>query len=128
MSSLYLFNLISQHNQWLSTRQSLIAGNIANANTPGFKTQEIEPFEAVLETTKLRLAATEAGHLKPEPTSLGGSVATEKGATWNVFHSGNNVSLEQELLKAGSVKRAYSLNTNVLKSFNRMLLAVAKGG
>jgi flagellar basal-body rod protein FlgB len=128
MSSLYLFSLASQNNQWLSTRQTLIAGNIANANTPGFKELDLQPFEAVLDSTGLKMAATQPGHMKPEAAAIGGSSTADKGQTWDIYHSGNNVSLEQELLKAGEVNRAYSLNTSIMKSFNRMLLASSKGG
>ena len=52
--------------------------------------------------------------------------AAEKG--WEVYHSGSNVSLEQEMLKANDVSRAYTLNTNVVKAFHRMLLSSAKVG
>ena len=128
MSSLYLFNLASQYNQWLSTRQTLIAGNIANANTPGFKALDIQPFEAALDAVGAKMTTTQPGHMRPEAAATSGSSSADKGATWEIYHSGNNVSLEQELLKAGEVSRAYSLNTNVMKSFNHMLLTVSKGG
>ena len=45
---------------------------------------------------------------------------------WEIIHSGNSVSLEQEMIKAGEVNRAYALNTSVVKAFHRMLLASAK--
>lgn len=128
MSSLYLFGIASQHNQWLATRESVIAGNIANANTPAYKALDIEPFTAVLDSTKLRLTTTSAGHMVPAPASAQAASETGRGRTWDTFHSGNNVSVEQELLKAGEVNRAYSLNTNVMRSFHRMLLAANRGG
>ena len=34
MARIQLFNVVSRHNHWLAVRQSTIAGNIANANTP----------------------------------------------------------------------------------------------
>jgi flagellar basal-body rod protein FlgB len=37
VSQVYLLELASQRSQWLSTRQSLIAGNVANANTPQYR-------------------------------------------------------------------------------------------
>jgi flagellar basal-body rod protein FlgB len=110
MSSLYLFSLASQHNHWLATRESVIAGNIANANTPGYKELDIEPFSAVLDSTAARMTTTSPGHMVPEQASVRAESETGKGRTWDVFHSGNNVSVEQELLKAGEVNRAYSLN------------------
>ena len=128
MPSLHLLNIASQSNRWLAARQSLIAGNVANANTPGFKAMDVEPFEKVLEIAGLPMAATARGHLAPEPGAITGSPTAGRGATWDVYHSGNNVSLEQELLKSGEVNRAYSLNTAIMKSFHSMLLASARGG
>ncbi|HET6378836.1 MAG TPA: flagellar basal body rod protein FlgB, partial [Methylocella sp.] len=46
---------------------------------------------------------------------------------WEVTHSGNSVTLEQELLRSGEVTAAYSLNMAVTKAFNRMLMASLKG-
>ena len=34
--------------------------------------------------------------------------------------------MEQELIKAGEVNRAFRLNTSVAKAFHRMMLASAK--
>jgi flagellar basal-body rod protein FlgB len=49
-----------------------------------------------------------------------------KEEAWDVTHTGNSVSLEQELIKAGDVNRAFRLNTSVAKAFHRMILASAK--
>lgn len=126
MGSIYLFNLASQHNQWLSVRQSTIAGNVANANTPGFKALDTQPFEAVLESTRLAMAATRSAHMAAAPAN---HPVTDVGndEAWEVAHSGNTVSLDQELLKAGEVNRSFALNSSVLKAFHRMLLASTKG-
>jgi flagellar basal-body rod protein FlgB len=128
MSSIHLFGLASQHNNWLSTRQTLLAGNIANINTPAYKALDLQPFDAVLESTKLQLTVSEQGHMAPDPTATAATSDAEGELGWEVFHSGSNVSVEQELIKAGEVNRAYSLNTNVVKAFHRMLLASSKTG
>jgi len=125
MTPVHLFNVISQNNRWLAVRQATIAGNIANANTPGYKALDVEPFAAVMEQTRLTMAATNPAHM----TSAGevkqaAAVGTEQ--PWEITHSGNSVTLEQELIKAGDVNRAFKLNTSVLKAFHRMLLASAK--
>jgi flagellar basal-body rod protein FlgB len=55
------------------------------------------------------------------------SVATvQRDDPWDITHSGNNVSLEQELISSGDANRAYRLNTSVAKAFHRMLLASTK--
>lgn len=126
MGPVYLFDLISQHNRWLSVRQTAVAGNIANANTPGYKAVDTEPFEAVLSRVPLEMAVTQTGHMTPgQPGAPVAEVRDEE--SWDVLHSGNSVVLEQQLLKAGEVRRLFSLNAGITKAFHRMLLASAKG-
>jgi flagellar basal-body rod protein FlgB len=126
MNSIFLFDLASQRNQWLSLRQTAISGNIANANTPGYKALDVAPFDSVLQTSQLELAKSDPAHFglsnqprdKMEPT---------QDDTWQVYDSGNSVSLEKELVKGGEVNSAYALNNSVLKVFHRMLLTSTKG-
>lgn len=125
MDSMYLFNVASQQGRWLSVRQAAIAGNVANANTPGYKAVDVEPFNAALAATQLSMAVTKPDHLTT--ASLGGpSGEIRQSDTWNLFYSGNDVSLEQEMMKANDVNRDYSLNTTVVKTFNRLVIASAK--
>jgi flagellar basal-body rod protein FlgB len=125
MIPVYLFDVLSQHNRWLSVRQSAIAGNIANVNTPGYKAVDVAPFEAAMESARLAMAATTGSHMTPG-TNSATAVETRSQPPWDVTHSGNTVSLEQELVNAGDVNRAYRLNTSVLKAFHRMLMASTK--
>jgi flagellar basal-body rod protein FlgB len=120
-----IFNIVSQHNRWLTVRQATIAGNIANANTPGFKAQDVAPFEAALANAGLAMTTTGSGHIQGQDAA--GSAATVASENpWEVALSGNNVSLEQELIKASDVSRSFKLNASVVKTFHRMLLASAK--
>jgi flagellar basal-body rod protein FlgB len=128
MPSIHLFGLASQHNNWLSTRQTLLAGNIANINTPRYKALDLQPFDAVLESTKLQLTVSEQGHMAPDPVTTAATADAEGEQGWEVYHSGSNVSAEQELIKASEINRAYTLNTNVVKAFHRMLLTSSKAG
>jgi flagellar basal-body rod protein FlgB len=49
MQPIQLFELTSKQSHWLTVRQSVVAGNIANANTPGYATREVAAFEAVID-------------------------------------------------------------------------------
>ena len=126
MRPIHLFDITSQHNQWLANRQSLIASNIANANTTGYKAVDLKPFEEILNATKLEMTATTPGHMLPDPPTSAASADKRAGSTWDIVHSGNSVTLEKELMKAGEVNGAYSLNTSVLKSFERMMLTASR--
>lgn len=121
MDSLHLFSLASQNNHWQAQRQSLIAGNVANANTPGYKARELRPFAMVMEGMQLQMAVTKPGHMASQERGNISNSATKKGRSWDVFHSGTAVTIETELMKAGEINRAFTLNTNIMKSFQRML-------
>ena len=121
MSEIYLSKIAGDQAQWLSVRQSLIAGNVANANTPGYKSQDVKPMDES-ENSFLNLVQTNGKHLAAGIGNVAG-VGTENSSTWEVFHSGRNVSLPQEMMKSGEVAGAYQLNTSVMKSFHRMVLA-----
>lgn len=121
-SPVYLFDLASRQAQWLAARQSTISGNIANANTPGYRARDIEPFADVLDKTKLAMVATNGGHIGQDATRPEGT-KVKKADTWDTVYSKNSVSLEQELIKAGEIDRQHSLNTSIVKAFHRMLIS-----
>ena len=125
MQPLALFSLASQQAGWLSTRQATIASNVANANTPGYRAQDVQPFSAVLSHMQLSMATTAPGHI--QPASLAGDRTKVKTSeSWDVVHSGNSVNLEQEMMKAGEVNRAHALNVNIVRSFHQMLINAVK--
>ena len=66
MGPVYLFDLASSHARWLSLRQAAISSNVANANTPGYKAKDIEPFSKLLDAKVVSLAVTNPKHLATE--------------------------------------------------------------
>jgi flagellar basal-body rod protein FlgB len=127
MNPIFLFNLASRQLQHLTARQAVIAGNIANANTPGYRARDVTPFRDLLDKTVLAMAATKAGHL--EADGVAGRPARAAAADgWDVVHSGNSVNIEEQLMKAGAVSREQALNGGVVKAFNRMLALSVRSG
>ena len=125
MSAIHLFDAVSRSNQWLSVRQSTIASNVANANTPGYKALDVEPFEKVLDRTAVSLTATQAGHLGTAATNAGFTVKPEE-TTGAIMPSKNTVVVENELMKAGEVRRSFELNTAIVKAFHSMMMMAVK--
>lgn len=126
-TGVYLFDLASQHARYLATRQATIAGNVANANTPGYKARDVVPFAQVLARTGLDMASTASTHLEAQGSRIPVQEAKSTDG-WEVLESSSAVSLEQEMLKAGSVSREHNLDTAVVKSFHRMLMAAVRSG
>lgn len=118
---IHLFGLVRSHAEWASVRQATISANIANADTPGFKAKDVEPFSVTLDKTHLTMAATRPGHLGVDASKVATSEAG-KADSWDITHSGNSVSMDQELAKAAEVQRVYSLDTSIARSFHRMFL------
>ncbi|MDQ0506670.1 flagellar basal body rod protein FlgB [Xanthobacter agilis] len=125
MQPLYLFGLASRHSQWASVRQAAIAGNIANANTPGYKAVDAAAFDAVLNQTQLNVARTSESHLAAPSVDVPTRTLSAKDA-WGVNNSGNSVSIEQEMMKANEVNSSFTLDTTIVRTFNRMILASLK--
>jgi flagellar basal-body rod protein FlgB len=122
---IYLFDLAFQRAEWLSVRQTTVAENIANANTPNFRARDVEPFAATLDKAALAMNSTRSGHI----ALASAPVRADAGGTrsFGISESGNDVSLEKELIRAGEVSRDYALNVSIVKSFHRMWMASVKG-
>jgi flagellar basal-body rod protein FlgB len=125
MEPVNLFDLATKQSQWLAVRQSAVASNIANANTPGYTAGDAEPFEKVLDRTAVSLRATQAGHLGSAATNAGFSIKPEEAAG-SIMPSKNTVVLENELMKAGEVRRSFELNSAIVKAFHSMMMMAVK--
>ncbi|MBD8907272.1 flagellar basal body rod protein FlgB [Methylorubrum zatmanii] len=126
-TGVYLFDLASQHARYLAVRQATIAGNVANANTADYKARDVLPFAQVLARTGLDMASTAGTHLEAQGSRIPVR-ETQPREGWDVLESSSSVSLEQEMLKASDVSRQHNLDTAVVKSFHRMLMAATKSG
>jgi flagellar basal-body rod protein FlgB len=122
-----VFGLAARQSSWLLARQRLVAQNTANANTPGYKTADLKPFEATLQSVSPRLATTSPMHIAVGDEREAASPTAGNAGNAEVYYSGNDVSLEQEMGKAGEISRAYALNTSIVKAFNGMILQSVKG-
>lgn len=125
MSDIALFAISAQRMEWLSVRQTAVAGNVANVDTPGYKARDVPAFESYLDGSRLEVAVTSKGHIGAPDASLSSVVASET-VGGEAKHSGNTVSLEHELLRAGEVSSAHSLTTAVVRSFHQMVISAVR--
>ena len=125
MSQPYVLQLASQRTQWLSARESLIAGNVANANTPGYRATDLQPFAAVLDSTQVTMVTTNPAHMTPTQEEFASARVVESDSPDETL-SGNSVNLEQEMIKLGDVNRAYSMDTNIKRAIHQLMMSAAK--
>jgi len=129
MQPIQLFDLASRQAEWLTVRQEVVAGNIANANTPKYRAKDVSPFQSVLDKSDVAMARTNPAHLSGNDFSTSGNIDVKEAALdqeIGVQESGNTVGLAEELSKSGEIKRQYELNTSLVGSFNRMMLMTVR--
>lgn len=125
MSQPYVFQLASQRTQWLSARETLIAGNVANANTPGYRAVDLQPFAAVLDSSQVSMATTNPAHMVPSEDELTSARQVESESSDETL-SGNSVRLEDEMIKLGDVNRDYSMSNNIKRALHQMMMSTLK--
>lgn len=108
---------------YLAERHKVVSLNVANADTPGWRTQDLKPFEAALDSAAAKAAQpsrTDPMHL----ASLEGEVRfaeDRKAEGWEMAPSGNSVILEQEMIKASKIAADYDLTSLVLGKSGQMM-------
>ena len=125
MEPVNLFDLAAKQSRWLAARQAAVAGNVANANTPGHGTVDVEPFEKVLDKTGVAMSRTSSSHMGGFATDAGYALHQDDKSI-ALMPSKNSVVLENEMLKAGEIRRSFELNTAIVKSFHRMIMMSTK--
>jgi flagellar basal-body rod protein FlgB len=111
---------------WLGQRQQVLANNVANADTPGYRARDLKAMKAVSFKrmlgggAKLGMAATNAGHLAGQSRKPAAS-AVDKADSHEIVISGNSVSLEEEMMKVGKTMMDYQLTINLYRKHISMI-------
>ena len=114
-----LFDLAEKRLTWTAQRQSVLATNIANANTPAFQARDLESFARVLAGS----GAVEP--VKTQPMHLAGTVPAglasqnRKPPTARAL-DGNTVTLDEQLTKVADTETTQSLVTTIWKKYKGM--------
>jgi flagellar basal-body rod protein FlgB len=118
--------------RYLDNRKDVIARNIANGDTPGFKAKETAPasFAGMVQNGAPGVAAPTV-ELSSTMVSLGargvkaGNIVLDHDVT-ETKPDGNNVTLEDQLLKLGNIQQDFATLTNLYRK-QMSLLKTALG-
>lgn len=108
-----LFSLAERRLAWVDQRQALLSQNIANADTPGYRSKDLSPFAAHL--GRLALSPSEGGS-----TSLGTSLSAPGQGTDRAHEravDGNAVGLEDQLAKVADSDGTQQLVTGLYHKY-----------
>lgn len=129
IGDLPIFTALKNKMQWHQTRQTLLAENVANAETPGYRGRDLTPF--TIEDSVRRSSATVATvATDSRHYSVGSNPSRALGAqTMNSFEimpEGNGVTLEEEMMKVTTNQMDYQAATT-LYSRSMRLIKIALG-
>lgn len=101
---------------WLDARQRVLAQNMANLDTPGYRPSDLRPFAETLARTNAGLARTHAAH------ALVGTATDARPDRQLVERTpdGNGVSLEDQALKVADTDTAHALALSLHRRFLTM--------
>jgi flagellar basal-body rod protein FlgB len=125
-----LFSALAEKMKWHQTRQGLLAENVANAQTPGYRGRDLAAFGFSehmrnLGTSKIAAAVTAPGHMAAMGTDADGFGARTINS-FEVTPSGNGVTLEDEVMKVAGNQMDYQMVTSLYTRSMR-LIRVALG-
>ena len=102
------------------TRMGVIAENVANADTPGYKAKDIGSFAAIWAAEGGGMRATRPGHLSdPSRGTPAGPVISGGDEAPN----GNSVSLEKEMVKMAGARQEHEMALAIYRSTSEVIRA-----
>lgn len=91
--------------RWLDARQRVLAQNVANADTPGYRASDLQPFAQALAGAQGVMARTDPRHLAPRHD---GRVQRERHPLERSI-DGNGVALDREAMRIADTETAHAL-------------------
>lgn len=101
------------------TRMGVIAENIANADTPGYKVKDLADFASVYRAKDNTMRATRPGHIGTD----GGDPPLLTRALGTQAPNGNSVSLEQEMVKTAAVRQDHDMALSIYRATSDVIRA-----
>ena len=125
MGNIPLFTALAAKMKWHQTRQSLLAENVANAETPGYRGRDLAEFSFAehmrnVSTARIATTTTAAGHIVAQASSTQG-FGTRTINSFEITPEGNGVTLEDEMMKSASNQMDYQTVTTLYSRSMRLL-------
>jgi flagellar basal-body rod protein FlgB len=125
IAGLPLFAALTEKMKWHQARQGLLAENVANAETPGFRGRDLKTFNfeehMAMATGGVATATTTGGHISAGITDMAGSFGTKTQGGFEVTPDGNAVTLEDEMMKVASNQMDYQTVTTLYTRSMRLI-------
>ncbi len=133
ISELPILGLLKAKMRWHQARQGVLAHNVANADTPGFRPSDLKPMAAGASFRKPGLTPvatlrTNKAHLSGTPMGQGSSFQNGVTKGWETTSAGNAVVLEEQMIKVSANQFDFQMATTLYaRSLGLLKTAIGRG-
>lgn len=120
-----LFAALKQKMNWHQTRQGLLAENVANAETPGYRGRDLKAFDfakqvSQFSTAQISTVSTNTKHVAIGLSNTNGFEPRSMNS-FEITPEGNGVTLEDEMMKVASNQMDYQAATTLYTRSMRLI-------
>lgn len=137
LNDLPLMSFLREKMKWHQARQAVLASNVANADTPGYKPSDLKEISFERHMLKARttggkrqmagLSVTNSKHMQISSNSSA-DFKSMRGQDFEVTPGGNGVVLEDQMTKIAGNQFDYQMATTVYsRSMGLLKIAIGRG-
>jgi len=132
LDKLSFFAMAKKRLAWLTQRQELLAQNVANADTPGYRPSDLKPFAfkdlVRREAVQVNMEVTQANHAEGRRRRLRDFSEETERKPFETAPAGNAVILEEQMSKLNESAISHKLTTELyVKHLKMIRVAIGKG-
>jgi len=125
IGDLPIMTALKQKMNWHQTRQGLLAENVANAETPGYRGRDLKAFEfdkqlSRFSTAQISTVSTNSKHLSIGVSNTNGFEPRSLN-NFEITPEGNGITLEDEMMKVASNQMDYQAATTLYTRSMRLI-------
>ena len=123
-SGINLFKLMKTKMAYMAERQDMLAKNVANVDTPGYKPRDLKKLDfdrlVTIEATRLKIRATSTAHITDPATKKADFRDEEMRKTYETTPVENAVVIEEQMMKMAENQMEYQKVTNLYNKVSGM--------
>jgi flagellar basal-body rod protein FlgB len=122
--SMPVFSALTDKMRWHQTRQGLLAENVANAETPGYRGRDLSQYNFAERSGSFSSAAVTTSVTQPMHFSVSsseGAFGAQRMANFEITPEGNGVTLEDEMMKVTTNLMDYQATTSLYQKSIKVL-------
>lgn len=132
LDKLSFFAMAKKRLAWLTQRQEVLAQNVANGDTPGYRPSDLKPFAfkdlVRRETMQVNMEVTQANHAEGRRRRLRDFSEKTERKPFETAPAGNAVILEEQMSKLNESAVSHKLTTELyVKHLKMIRVAIGKG-